>query len=155
MGTFRRTRGMGLFPHPVALGLYSGHSPWNKLINEDNCLKSMKIRLLLSCLPEHQQTQTNHIFVNMKISSLAGCWSSLAQPDAGIHCFLAGNACLLPCTEWVENVRKRKAASDFVKRKVMWLGMITEGFGRSGVGCKQSVGSALSCPAIYAIIREM
>lgn len=139
----------------IALGLYSGHSPWNEFINEGNFLNSRKIHVLLSCLPEHQQPQTNHTFPNMKISSLAGCWSSPTQPDAGIHCFLAGNARLLPCTGWVESVKKGKAASGFVKRKVMRLDVITEGFGRSGVGCEQRVGSALSCPAIYAIVRRM
>lgn len=55
----------------------------------------------------------------------------------------------------MESVKKGKAASGFVKRKVMRLDVITEGFGRSGVGCEQRVGSALSCPAIYAIIRRM
>ena len=39
--------------------------------------------------------------------------------------------------------------------EITWLDIIRERFGRSGMGCKQTVGSAFQHPAIYAIAREM
>lgn len=60
-----------------------------------------------------------------KISSLAGCWSSLTQPDAGIHCVLAGNTRRPLCTEWVENMMERKAAADLcLEDKLMHMAFL-------------------------------
>lgn len=96
-----------------------------------------------------------------EISSVAGCWSSPAQPDAGVHCVLAGNPHLngwrmgwegkqqLTCVQRTNGRTWRFCAGDAsLNGEMMWLDIIRERFGRSERGYKQIIGSTFQCLAM-------
>lgn len=102
-----------------------------------------------------------------KIASLAGCWSSPAQPDAGVHCVLAGNPHLNGWRMGWEGKQQLTRVQTtnghtwhfctggaLVTGEMMWLDMIRERSGRSERGYKRIIWSTFQCLAIYAIVRE-
>lgn len=101
-----------LFPHLLVPGCALATLHETKLTHGHILLEAIELCLLFSCLAEHQQTMC----MLTRISSLAGCWSSSAQPDDSIHCVLAGKAHLPLCAEWVGDVMQRKVALTCVFR---------------------------------------
>lgn len=93
-------------------------------------------------MPGEARRANQGCFNNEGISPLAGCWSSPAQPDPGLHCVLAGNA---PWEGWERGQGKAEFCPEDTpgvavppwpcSRGRMWLGAFREGPGR---GCKQT-----------------
>uniref|UniRef100_A0A669PFX5 Sideroflexin 5 n=1 Tax=Phasianus colchicus TaxID=9054 RepID=A0A669PFX5_PHACC len=97
-----------LFPHLLVPGCALAAHHEIKPTYGDTLLKAIKLCLLFSCLAEHQQTMC----MLTLISSLAGCWSSFAQPDDSIHCVLAVVESEPQCVRQLCKPQRDKAFSD-------------------------------------------